>query len=50
MEVRREGDALIHADGRKDGKNDMTKLTGPFRDYMNGPKIIIGQKITFHFE
>jgi hypothetical protein len=36
-EVRREGNALIHANRRKDKQNDMTKLTGAFRDYVNGP-------------
>jgi len=37
-EVRREGDAPIHADRRKDRQKDTTKLTGAFRDYVNGPK------------
>jgi len=48
-EVRREGDALIHADRRKDRQKDMTKLRGAFRDYVNGPKNNnIPEKIAFH--
>jgi len=29
---------LVHADGQTDGRTDMTKLIGAFRDYANAPQ------------
>jgi hypothetical protein len=37
--------ALIHADSRTEGKTDMRKLTGAFRDSANAPKMRISYKI-----
>ena len=38
MKIRPVGAELFHADGRMDGRTDMTKLTVAFRNFANVPK------------
>ena len=38
MKVHAVGAELFHADGRKDGPSDMTKLTVTVRNFANAPK------------
>jgi hypothetical protein len=40
------GDALVRADGGTDGRTDMTKVIGAFRDYANGSEKIDGEEKT----
>jgi hypothetical protein len=38
MKIRPVGAELFHADGRTDGRTDMTKLIVAFRSFANAPK------------
>jgi hypothetical protein len=40
------GTALIRADGGADGRTDMKKVIGAFRDYANGSELIDGEEKT----
>jgi len=39
MKIRPVGGDLFHADGRTNGRTDMTKLIVAFRNFVNGTKI-----------
>jgi hypothetical protein len=38
MKIRQVGAKMFHADGRKDGQRDKTKLVVAFRNFANAPK------------
>jgi hypothetical protein len=38
MKIRQVGTQLFHADGRKDGQTEMTKLVVVFRNFLQAPK------------